>query len=111
MTDATGTTLYEYDQFDRLTGIDYPDGNFIRYGHDEVGNVTDLQYGNWLTVASSGTYTYVQYAYDPDNRIQAFANIFTGHLTSYQYDKAVTLPDGTCRTGATRCTVTTRMGG
>ncbi|MBI3119385.1 MAG: RHS repeat protein, partial [Candidatus Hydrogenedentes bacterium] len=99
MTDATGTTQYTYDLYDRLTGIDYPGDNFIRYGYDDAGNITDLQYGNWIILLFYGYYTYVQYAYDEDHRITSVTNIFTGDVTSYQYGLAGnvsrrTLPNG-----------------
>ena len=99
MTDSTGTTTYDYDLFDRLLGIDYPDGGFVSYSYDDVGNVTDLQYGNYKTLRSQGLYTYIQYTHDEDNRISTVKNVFTEHITSYAYDDAGnvsrrTLPNG-----------------
>src|SRR5205085_2244532 len=96
---STGTTLYAYDLFDRLIGIDYPNGNFIRYGYDNVGNVTDLQYGNWLTLYLFGVYTYIHYEFDEDNRIASVRNVSTGDTTTYTYDAldrldTVRYPDG-----------------
>ena len=99
MTDATGTTSYDYDFFARLTGIDYPGGGFVNYGYDNVGNITDLLYGNYATLLSQGLFTYIQYTYDADNRISTVKNLFTNHTTSYTYDDAGnvsrrTLPNG-----------------
>ncbi len=95
MSDATGITSYRYDLFDRLTGIEYPDGGFVTYGYDNVGNVTDLRYGNH---AQSGA-THIRYTYDPDNRISTVTNVATNGVTSYTYDAAGlisrrTLPNG-----------------
>ncbi|MFX0132700.1 MAG: RHS repeat domain-containing protein [Candidatus Hodarchaeota archaeon] len=88
MSDRTGTIIFDYDLFDRLISIDYPDGNFVKYGYDDVGNITDLQYGNHLTYINTGTYTYIHYEFDENNRIQSVQNVFTGNNTFYAYDAA-----------------------
>ncbi|HYF36739.1 MAG TPA: RHS repeat-associated core domain-containing protein, partial [Prosthecobacter sp.] len=99
MTDATGTTLYEYDLFDRLVEIARPDGGFVIYDYDNVGNVIGLRYGNYLALQADGTQTYVQYGYDADNRMISAKNAGTGHVTTYGYNAAGhitrrTLPNG-----------------
>jgi len=88
MSDHTGETTFLYDTFQRLTGIDYPTGDFVRYGLDNVGNITDLQYGNWLVLALTGIYTYIRYAFDANNQITSVENVFTGDVTHYEYDAA-----------------------
>lgn len=99
MTDATGTTEYGYDLYDRLTGVGYPDGGFVTYGYDAVGNVTTLRYGNTKTATLSGGYTEIAYTFDEDNRIKTVKDVFANTLTSYTYDDAGhplrrTLPNG-----------------
>ena len=100
MIDRTGTTTYAYDFFDRLTKIEYPDDGFVMYGYDEVGNVTDLTYGNYQAYYLYGIYTHLEYQYDEDNRITTVIDVFTGETTTYTYDEAGnlasrTLPNGT----------------
>jgi RHS repeat-associated protein/uncharacterized repeat protein (TIGR01451 family) len=99
MTDATGTTRYSYDLFDRLAGIEYPDYGFVYNYYDNAGNITDLQYGNYVALYFLGTYTYIHYTFDENNRIATVRNVFTGDTTSYAYDAAGnttrrTLPNG-----------------
>jgi RHS repeat-associated protein len=99
MTDATGVTTYGHDFYDRLTRVDYPDGGFVVYGYDFVGNVTEMLYGNTKAVNAGKGYTDVQYTYDADNRIASVKNVFANTTTSYTYNDAGhplrrTLPNG-----------------
>jgi hypothetical protein len=35
-----GTTTYAYDELDRLSDMQYSNGNSITYSYDEIGNLT-----------------------------------------------------------------------
>ena len=45
VTDQHGVTAYLYDERDRLTRIDYPNGTFIDYGYDATGKPDLIGYG------------------------------------------------------------------
>gem|GEM_PF-2437065 len=99
MTDATGITTFSHDIYDRLTRVDYPEGGFVVYGYDSVGNITEMLYGNGKAVAAGKGYTDILYTYDADNRIASVKNVFANTTTSYTYDDAGhplrrTLPNG-----------------
>ncbi|MGV3663330.1 MAG: RHS repeat-associated core domain-containing protein [Prosthecobacter sp.] len=99
MTDMTGVTTFGHDRYDRLTRVDYPDGGFVVYGYDYVGNVTELIYGNTKAVAAGKGYTSIEYTYDEDNRIATVKDVFASTVTSYTYNDAGnplrrTLPNG-----------------
>jgi len=43
-TDENGrTTIYDYDTFQRMTRITYPEGNYVQYTYDGRGNVTETR--------------------------------------------------------------------
>lgn len=60
MTDASGTTFYEYDEFNRLAGVQFPDINPVYYEYDKSGNRTKIIYPNGDEVSCR---------YDGDNRL------------------------------------------
>ena len=99
MTDATGVTTFAYDFYDRLVRVDNPDGGFVIYSYDLVGNVSEMLYGNMKAVNAGKGYTDIQYTYDADNRIASVKNVFANTTTSYTYNDAGhplkrTLPNG-----------------
>jgi RHS repeat-associated protein len=89
LTNARGqATTFTYDNLNRLTGINYPDGSTVAYTYDAVGNRTQM-------VDSTGTTTY---AYDALNRVTSITNPGS-RVVGYGYDAAgnrtgVTYPDG-----------------
>jgi YD repeat-containing protein len=77
-----GVTVHQYDERDRLTRIDYPDGRWIEYDYDEAGNRTELRTANQRT----------RYAFDALNRLStvtacANADCSSGDTTTYQYNE------------------------
>ncbi|HEX3554612.1 MAG TPA: RHS repeat-associated core domain-containing protein [Thermoanaerobaculia bacterium] len=92
MTDPRGTTFYQYDRQNRLTGVFTPLGtNFIpvNYGYDNAGHLTSLATPDGRTVL---------YTYDADGRM---TRVMDGtDVTSYTYDgtsgrlASQTLPNG-----------------
>jgi RHS repeat-associated protein len=92
MTDQRGTTSYQYDRQNRLTGVFTPLGtNFIPvyYGYDNAGHLTSLATPDNRTVL---------YAYDADGRM---IRVTDGtDVTGYTYDgtsgrlASQTLPNG-----------------
>ena len=41
-TSQAGTITYQYDNLNRLTRVDYPNGNFIEYTYDATGNILNI---------------------------------------------------------------------
>jgi YD repeat-containing protein len=102
MTDATGTTTYEYDTSGRFAGIVYPHGGSVRYVRDLLGRtvrqevratasaaplVTQYAYdevGNLIEVIDplGGSTVFV---YDAENRLSTRA-LPNGVVTTYTYD-------------------------
>ncbi len=77
-----GVTVHQYDERDRLTRIDYPDGRWIESGYDEAGNRTELRTANQRT----------RYTFDALNRLStvtacANADCTLGDTTTYQYNE------------------------
>lgn len=73
MVDATGTTTYNYNNADQMSGIVEPNGDHLTYGRDAAGRVSGLTYPdgrlvgyhynpagdmNSLTDGSGGTFTF-----------------------------------------------------
>jgi RHS repeat-associated protein len=92
MTDASGTTTFNYDARDRLTSKQTPQGT-LAYTYDSADNI--------LTVRSSNAGGLsVNYAYDALNRLETVTdNRLAASVTSYAYDAvgnltSVTLPNG-----------------
>jgi YD repeat-containing protein len=88
MADALGTTRYEYDIHDRLTGITDPHGYALRYEYNSSGLPSKLYYPD----GSATSFTW-----DGSSRLVAVQD--TAGRTAYQYDQANrvasrTLPNG-----------------
>jgi RHS repeat-associated protein len=86
MADASGTTIYAYDNRNRLSSKSSPAGT-LGYTHDAAGNV--------LTITSSNVNgASLAYGYDADNRLTSVTdNRLLAHgaasgVTSYSYDPA-----------------------
>lgn len=99
MTDPTGTTTFQYDNYDRLRQVDFPDSGFVIYGYDNVGNITTRIYGNRKGLGKGQDSTHIQYTFDADNRISSVTNVKTNTTTTYTYDDSGhplkrTLPNG-----------------
>lgn len=83
ITDATGTTTHTYDNRDRLTQVENPDGGVVEYTYDLAGNRTSVssRYG-------PETPKVVSYEYDALNRLSKVttsANLGS-EVTTYGYD-------------------------
>jgi RHS repeat-associated protein len=91
MTDATGTTTYQYDARDRLTSKATPFGT-LAYTHDAAGNLLTMRSSNAEGIS-------VDYAYDALNRLSSVAdNRLEAGTTAYAYDangnlESTTLPN------------------
>ncbi|TVR95235.1 MAG: choice-of-anchor A family protein [Wenzhouxiangellaceae bacterium] len=77
-----GITVHLYDERDRLTRIQYPDGHWIEYSYDRAGNRTEVRTENQRT----------QYSFDALNRmstVTACANesCTQGDTTNYSYNE------------------------
>lgn len=77
MTDASGTTVYQYDLRDRLLVKATPQGTLI-YSNDAAGNVRSIQ-------SLNGNGAAMFYSYDALNRV---TNVFDPHngSTAYAFD-------------------------
>jgi len=89
MTDATGTTNYDFDELNRLKKITYPNGKIINYTYDAVGNITSI-------ATQFGTVVYDYY----DNNLLYTITLPNSQQVIYQYDDAgnllqVEYPNGT----------------
>lgn len=58
VTDATGTTSYEYDKLDRLIQVKRPSGETITYAYDARGNRKTLKGDSLIEDAQEQTYTF-----------------------------------------------------
>ena len=72
--DPRGTTQYSHDARDRVTGIDYPNGESIQHSYDAAGNRTGY-------TSASGT---VSTTFDAANRRQSVTD--AQGTTHYSYD-------------------------
>jgi RHS repeat-associated protein len=95
MTDATGSTTFEYDELNRLKYGIYPGGKRIDYSYDEVGNLH--------TIATS--FGLVSYDYDAYNRLSRITlpnlNVIDYHYDENNYKGSLTsihYPNGTYTT-------------
>ena len=75
MTDESGTSTYNYDENNRLTGIQKSGAAQISYAYDQLGNVA--------TVTDSKGYS-VEYTYDKSSRMETVT--YGGKTTTYSYD-------------------------
>jgi RHS repeat-associated protein len=100
VTAANGTTTYSYDSADRVTGVAYPNGQFIHYAYNAGGqriSLTDstgfaVQYaydaaGRLLTVTSGSNTPVVTYTYDTAGNLLKKTR-GNGTYTTYTYDAA-----------------------
>lgn len=80
LTDATGTTTYEYDAANQLTERTKNGTTELSYSYDEVGNVTSV-------TDNKGNTT--EYGYDKSNRMTTVGFKVSGNTrtTTYTYDK------------------------
>jgi RHS repeat-associated protein len=80
--DARGVTRYDYDPATRrLTSISQPDGRYLRYAYDAVGNHTLLA----SAMFSGGAEDITRYEYDALNRLAKIIDSTNG-VTTYSYD-------------------------
>jgi RHS repeat-associated protein len=99
-TDASGTTVMEYDQGDKLTKITYPDGRFLQFTHDAGGRRTQsvdqdgytLHYsydeaGRLAQLLDGDGKLVVSYTYDAVGRLSR-KDLGNGTFTTYSYDPA-----------------------
>lgn len=100
MTDHRGTTVYQYDRQNRLTGVFTPLGSDfipVTYGYDKAGRLTSLSTPDGRTVFyqydSDGRMTRVTdgadvttYTYDPVSGLLASQTLPGGITTAYAYD-------------------------
>ena len=73
--DLRGITKYQYDLMDRLVKVENPDGSWIEYSYDRVGNKTSVKTTNGKTT----------YEYDALNRLVKVTDAL-GNETMYTYD-------------------------
>jgi RHS repeat-associated protein len=80
-----GTSNYNYDNRDQLTGTDHSYQSDEAYGYDANGNRINAGYqtGTNNQLLSDGTYTY---AYDNEGNRTSRTNIATGEVTEYAWD-------------------------
>ncbi len=90
MVDATGTTVYTYDQLDRLTESESGHKELVKYEYDIGNEQTKITYPNGKTVIR---------AFDKDGRLEKSTD-WLEHVTKFSYDedsdlKAVVFPSET----------------
>jgi RHS repeat-associated protein len=98
MTDATGTTTYEYDTAGRFAGIVYPHGGSVRYVRDLLGRTVRQE----VRATASATPLVTQYAYDEVGNLETVTDPL-GDSTVFAYDaenrlSTRTLPNGVVTT-------------
>ncbi|NJK64853.1 MAG: RHS repeat protein [Synechococcaceae cyanobacterium SM2_3_1] len=81
--DPTGSTRYYNDQVGRLSGIDYPSGQRIRYEYDVLGQVRTVS----TQTSESDPMSVTEYEYDETGNIKNIKDPLGG-LTSFTYDDA-----------------------
>ncbi|MVX67271.1 hypothetical protein GKZ28_26895 [Clostridium chromiireducens] len=87
--DSKGTISKEYDALNRVTKYTDANGNTIKYGYDDNGNIVSITYPNGKKV---------QYAYNGLNKLSTVTD-WNNNVTSYDYDAdgrlaKETKPDG-----------------
>ncbi|HEY6339774.1 MAG TPA: RHS repeat-associated core domain-containing protein [Candidatus Sulfotelmatobacter sp.] len=90
---GTGPTTYSYDADRELTQVSRPDGETIKYGHDNAGRLTST-----TTPTES-----VTYSYDATTGNMSGASIAGGEALAYTYDGP--LPTSAALTGSVAGTV------
>lgn len=80
------STIYRYDELNRLYKVEYEDGTFIEYAYDNVGNRMSKQVGGTVPPVSSVSLS----ASPPSPQVPGTAVTFTGSAAggsgSYQYE-------------------------
>jgi RHS repeat-associated protein len=77
MTDGTGTTIYKYDQLDRLTESENGHKEVIKYEYDLADDQTKITYPNKKAVTR---------AYDKDGRLEKVTD-WNSKATKFTYDQ------------------------
>jgi RHS repeat-associated protein len=77
MTDGTGTTVYTYDQLDRLTESENGNKEVIKYEYDLANDQTKITYPNKKAVTR---------AFDKDGRLEKLTD-WLSHSTKFTYDE------------------------
>ncbi|MEJ2158309.1 MAG: RHS repeat-associated core domain-containing protein, partial [Desulfobacteraceae bacterium] len=72
---AKSAWVFDYDEMDHLSGIDYPDGTSAKIEHDSYGHQT-----GWVDRNGNTT----GFTYDPDERLTRFENA-NGQATRFDY--------------------------
>jgi len=85
MTDASGITTYIYDDHDRLSQKQTPQGT-LTYTYDPAGNVASMKSSNTNGI-------YIEYTYDSLNRLATVVDhgLVGQQTTTYSYDPASNL--------------------
>ena len=93
MRDATGTTRYDYDAFDRIRTITDAREQTVGYDYDDLGRLSLLAYpsGDALT-----------YDYDDAGRIRKTVNTATEEETSFEWNPTTGLLEATVMADGTR---------
>ncbi len=99
-TDATGTTVLQYDSADRLMRITYPSGRFLQFTYDSGGRrsrsvdqdsfTVNYQYdsvGRLAGLTDGSGARIVTYTYDAAGRLMR-KDLGNGTYTTYDYDRA-----------------------
>jgi RHS repeat-associated protein len=81
MTDATGTTTYEYDAAGRFSGIVYPYGGSVRYVRDALGRTVEQS----VRATASAPPLVTAYAYDAVGNLSEVTDP-QGGKTTFEYD-------------------------
>jgi YD repeat-containing protein len=81
MTDATGTTTYEYDAAGRFSGIVYPHGGSVRYVRDALGRTVEQS----VRATASAPPLVTAYAYDAVSNLSEVTDP-QGGKTTFEYD-------------------------
>jgi len=79
MSDASGTTIFNYDQIGRLTTIDYGNGIRQKYDYDKADRIS-----NMLVMQGSIKHINLNYEYDKTGRLTAVRD--NGRKFGYQYN-------------------------
>lgn len=80
--EGSGTEVFTYDQFDRMTSKQDIYGNVSTYGYDKNGNQTGLGYG-WANGYA------VAYSYDAKNRLTGVTHGFGSTALTYYRDDRI----------------------
>ncbi|WP_442788076.1 hypothetical protein [Ferviditalea candida] len=80
--EAGGSTVYGYDEFQRLTYVQYPDGISSSYMYDEVGNRLSFLQGN----------EQIDYSYDFADRLTVTQSVSWHRIKQKPLPDRYTLP-------------------